>query len=290
MDIEKTNFKIHIVCEVMPEIMTECAFIPQGKLARYLSFCYYSDGYTPPAGKERVLPSGSAQLIINLGANHFRHFLEEDSAGIQSDAAIIAGVNSGYIFLDPQTRRSTIGVVFKPGGIQALFGVPTIKFRDQAVSLSNIIKTDVMALRNQLGEAASPQAKFDLLEAFLLRRLDESHQPNAAIIRAIQLIEQQPGESSVSVIANQVGYSRRRFSTLFSEAAGIAPKDYVRIQRFQKALRKIRSNITPQWSQIALSCGYYDQAHFNRDFKVLGGLTPGQYLRNQTPEKNHLPA
>lgn len=270
--------------------MTECAFIPQVKLARYLSFCYYSDGYTPPAGKELVLPSGSAQLIINLGANHFRHFAEEDSAGIQSDAAIIAGVNSGYIFLDPQTRRSTIGAVFKPGGIQALFGVPTIEFRDQAVSLGDIIKADIKALRNQLTETASPQAKFDLLEAFLLRRLDESHQPNAAINRAIQLIEQQPTQLSVSAIANHVGYSRRRFSTLFSEAAGIAPKDYVRIQRFQKALRTIRSNTKPQWSQIALSCGYYDQAHFNRDFKALGGLTPGQYLRNQTPEKNHLPA
>lgn len=270
--------------------MTECTFIPQGKLAPYIEHFYYSDGNTPPSGLERVLPSGSAQLIINLGADHFRHFKDDNSAEINSEAAVIVGVNSQYIFLDPRTRISTIGATFKPGGIQALFNCPSIEFLNRAVSLCDVIAADTVAYRNRLIDATSAREKFRLLGSILLNQLNEAYSPNAAVIRAVHLLKNQPAAYSVSKLADDIGYSRRRFSTLFRQAAGIAPKKYMRIQRFQHCLRAIRSHPNPNWPQLALAYGYYDQAHFNRDFKILAGLTPTEYFNNQTDEKNHLPA
>ena len=269
--------------------MSETLYIPQKPLSHYVAHFYYSAGYTPPPGKERVLPSGSAQLIINLGGTFFRHFNEKDSDGITSDAAIIAGVNSRYIFLDPQTRLSTIGAVFKPGGIQALLGYPATEFLNQTASLADVIGGDIAALRQCLIAKNTSQHKFRLLESFLMQQAGSSDRLNAGIQRAVQLLHNHPGRS-ISAIAETIGYSRRQLSTLFRQAAGIAPKEYARIQRFQKALKSIRSCSSPTWSHLALSCGYYDQSHFNRDFKRLSDLTPTQYLRDYTDEANHLPA
>ena len=269
--------------------MTECTYIPQGKLAPYIDHFFYSDGYMPPSGLERVLPSGSAQLIFNLGGDYFRHFKDNHSAAVESDAAIIVGINSQYIFLDPHTRISTIGAIFKPGGIPALFNCPSIEFLNRTVSLCDVA-ADVMAYRARLVDASSPHKKFQLLESFLLNQLDEPCQTNAAIVRAVHLLKKEPAASSVSNLADEIGYSRRRFSTLFREAAGIAPKRYARIQRLQQALQEIRSFQQPDMTRIALASGYYDQAHFNHEFKALAGLTPTQYHRNQTPAQNHLPA
>ena len=269
--------------------MPEQLYIPQKPLAHYVAHFYYSAGYTPPPRKERVLPSGSAQLIINLGNTFFRHFKKKNADAIKSDAAIIAGVNSRYIFLDPQTRLSTIGAVFKPGGIQALLDYSAADFLDRTASLTDVIGGDIAALRQCLMAKSTPQQKFRLLESFLMQQADPLYQPNAGIQRAVQLLQDHP-ERSISAIAETIGYSRRQLSTLFRHAAGIAPKEYARIQRFQKAIKSIRSCSSPKWSQLALSCGYYDQSHFNRDFKRLSDLTPSQYLRTYTDEANHLPA
>ncbi len=269
--------------------MTEYTHHPSGVLKSHVEFFYYSDGYTPPRGKERVLPSGSAQLIINLDNRRFCHYRTENSNALISSTAIIAGVNSQYIFLDPQTRLSTIGAVFKPGAIPSLFNIPADEFLDQAISLTDIVDSDIEGFRERLIEAKSPDHKVCLLQSFLLQQLNKTNQSNAAIMRATQLLKNQSAGSSVSDVAEIIGYSRRRFSTLFKQVAGIAPKGYARIQRLQGALQTIRSCSSPDWTDIALSCGYYDQAHFNRDFKALSGLTPAEYFRNQTDEKNHLP-
>lgn len=120
--------------------------------------------------------------------------------------------------------------------------------------------------------------------------LDLDFQPNPAVMFSARKVYNQSGIQPISEISNQIGYSRRRLSDLFRETVGTSPKLYSRIQRFQQALKLIRKGSKPDLSQIAHLSGYYDQAHFNRDFRALSGITPTEYLDKKTGELNHLPA
>lgn len=128
-----------------------------------------------------------------------------------------------------------------------------------------------------------------ILESFLVDILDDDFRPNPAVLFAIRQIKKSDGRQPVSEVTEKIGYSRRRFSDLFAQITGISPKQYAGIQRFQRTLRTIREHPEPNWTKIALSSGYYDQAHFNHDFKKLSGITPSQYFENKTAEINHLP-
>jgi len=70
---------------------------------------------------------------------------------------------------------------------------------------------------------------------------------------------------------------------------GLTPKLYCRVQRFQQVLRLLDTGRPFDWANVALACGYYDQAHFIRDFRAFSGLSPTTYLRNRGEHLNHVP-
>jgi AraC-like DNA-binding protein len=263
--------------------------IPQGSLAPYVKFIWCNEGYRPESIKERVLPAGSSQFIINLEDKRFCHFKGVDTDDMHEfDRAVLVGVQTSSVFLDARTRISTMGVVFWPGGLQALFNLPTGELTNQVISVSDVTDRDITALRQELSAESNPDKKFCLLKSFLISILDLGFQPNPAIMFSARKVYNQNGKQPISEITDQVGYSRRRLSELFRDTVGASPKQYSRIQRFQYSLKMLRSE--PNLSNIALECGYYDQAHFNRDFKALSGITPTEYLEKNTGELNHLPA
>jgi methylphosphotriester-DNA--protein-cysteine methyltransferase len=91
-------------------------------------------------------------------------------------------------------------------------------------------------------------------------------------------------------VTDQIGLSQRRFIQVFRDEVGLTPKLFCRIQRFQEVLRRIGKGQQFEWVDVALDCGYYDQAHFINDFQAFSGLNPTAYLahpRDRNP--NHVP-
>jgi transcriptional regulator GlxA family with amidase domain len=93
---------------------------------------------------------------------------------------------------------------------------------------------------------------------------------------------------AVSSVTDQIGLSERRFIRLFAEQVGLTPKLFCRVQRFQKVLRHIARSSSIDWTEIALSCGYFDQAHFIHDFRAFSGINPSLYVTNKTQFQNHV--
>lgn len=266
-------------------------YSPKGLLQQYVkSILYYRD-YNPISKKERLLPNGLSQLIINLGNRTFRHFEgPNNNKEREYPSAIIAGIQTKNIFLDSSSRLSTMHVVLRPGALPAMFNVPAHAFKNQMVDLDTIAGYDMAVLRERLIEATNPEDKFQLLEAFLLSRLDRTYQPNPAVMFSIEQLENRNGTLLIKEIRDKVGYSQRHFSELFKKLLGVAPKQYARICRFQGALSRIQGMKVPDWTSIAIDSGYYDQPHFNHEFKSFSGLSPTEYYHNQSEEMNHLPA
>ena len=91
------------------------------------------------------------------------------------------------------------------------------------------------------------------------------------------------GQASVGGLAGELGWSHRRLIDRFREGIGLAPKTIGRVLRFERVSRMLQQVEEPRLAEVALDCGYYDQAHLNRDFRQFAGTSPGQYLARRLP-------
>src|SRR5438309_1041184 len=94
----------------------------------------------------------------------------------------------------------------------------------------------------------------------------------------MELVFTMDGEGPVADVLQGIGMSPRRFVDLFRSEVGLGPKVFCRVRRFHEALRRTERLTDVDWADVAQWCGYYDQAHFNHDFRAFSGLTPSSYL------------
>jgi AraC-like DNA-binding protein len=142
-------------------------------------------------------------------------------------------------------------------------------------------------LREGLLEAKTPEAKFGVFERALLRRIVKPLERHPAVRFAVDNFQRRP-HRAISSVTHQIGLSERRFIQVFAEQVGLTPKLFCRVKRFQRVLRHIARSESIDWTQIALSCGYFDQAHFIHDFRAFSGINPSLYLANKTQFQNHV--
>jgi AraC-like DNA-binding protein len=137
----------------------------------------------------------------------------------------------------------------------------------------------VRELRERMLEARDFGGALDLLETWLTARLSAARAPHAATLRASALLSAPEPELPVSALAREAGVSARRLHELFQREVGLPAKRIGRILRFRRALERLCTDRTLDLTELALDCGYYDQAHLYRDFRDLAGLTPRAYLK-----------
>jgi transcriptional regulator GlxA family with amidase domain len=87
---------------------------------------------------------------------------------------------------------------------------------------------------------------------------------------------------AIEALANDAGLTRRQLERRFLDAVGMSPKTLVQVLRFQRVLG-VLADASPRWVDVAAACGYYDQAHLNRDFKRFTGATPRSFLGRDHP-------
>jgi transcriptional regulator GlxA family with amidase domain len=166
--------------------------------------------------------------------------------------------------------------------------MPSAELHGVQVSLNDVWGGFAAELRERLMAAQEAEARFDLLEAALLQRLDGPPARHPAVAFALRELHGAPGRT-IGEVRDQTGVSERRFIELFHRQVGLAPKLYARVRRFQTALRRIRTGSPVDWADIALACGYFDQAHLIHDFRAIAGLRPSEYAALRTEHLNHVP-
>src|ERR671934_2734678 len=123
--------------------------------------------------------------------------------------------------------------------------------------------------------------RFDLVEAFLVRCLADSMPPSPGVEWSWQRLRLTGGRASIGALAAELGWSHRRLIARFREQIGLAPKTAARVLRFDRAVAALRATAEQGLAEIAFDCGYFDQAHLNRDFRELAGATPTAFLGSQ---------
>jgi AraC-like DNA-binding protein len=266
---------------------------PIGPLASHVEMLWYCELYPSAHRKERVLPNGRFQLIINLSDDPRPDYPRpQDGAiadGVPLASSLIVGMRSRFSVVNTAALQATVGAVFRPGCARAFLDAPADAFYNENIPLDLVWGSLASSLRDILRDAKTPGDKFRKLEIALLQRMNWRLELHPAVGYGLEEFSRAPHIRRVLEVTREAGLSRRRFAQLFREQVGLTPKLYCRLRRFQRALHQIASGAPVDWVDMALAGGYCDQAHFGREFRDFSGISPGAYLASERAFMNHVP-
>jgi AraC-like DNA-binding protein len=270
--------------------------LPRPPLSQFVHLLWLYEGYTQPHAKERILPTGEMELVINLLEDESRVYDPDNTNRCQTfPGALVSGAHSTYQVIDTAEQSSVIGVHFRPGGAFPFLRMPAGELRDTTISLDTLWGRTALNLRDQLVAAPSHQDRFEILEQVLLAELLRGasktilQDRHAAVQFALRWFVAKPHVTTMANVSRRIGLSPKRFIQVFRDETGFTPKVFCRIRRFQQALDRMEGRKSVEWVSVAQDCGYFDQAHFIHDFRAFSGINPSAYLRQQTPHRNHVP-
>jgi AraC-like DNA-binding protein len=233
-------------------------FPPSPKFAAHIE-CFWMHRTEGSVPNFHVFPDGCSDIIFEQPAR--------DYGGL----AIVGTMTRAQAF-DIPGRHLTFGVRFRPGMAARLLRVPGSVAVDQSIPLADAWKaTAVRDLLDQLTVSRSPRDTIGRFEASLAEPA-----PLDAVEKSLAWLAECGGQVSMDALANAASLSPRQFRRICLERTGLSPKHLARVLRFRQAA-KSASGQHPDWADVAIASGYYDQAHLIKEFKELAGVSPAQF-------------
>ncbi|MCB0278709.1 MAG: helix-turn-helix transcriptional regulator [Calditrichaeota bacterium] len=264
---------------------------PSPPLDQYVELLTYFANYSPDHEIERLLSDGSANIIFCLDQQDRYIFNNQSLEKDQKCTRVwLSGMHSNFLSISAGSLNSSMLVIrFHAGGSYPFIQMPIIDLNNLVVDAELVFGQEILDLYEQLCEDSDAQSKFRLVENWLMKRLQRCLLPETVIQYAVQHIKQSPSLESLKQISDQCGYSQKQFIHLFKKHIGLSPKAYQRIIRFNQVLQEIERHRHINWSQLVYDCGYYDQAHFIKEFKLFSGMNPSQFLAERGEYTNYIP-
>jgi AraC-like DNA-binding protein len=255
---------------------------PKPPLLKFVDNFWLYEGHEAERRTERILPTGTLELVINLRQNELRFFdTERPENCSRFSGAVVSGASGRAFAPDTPEEAFIIGVHFKPGGAFPFLGLPAGDLADTHVDLETLWGASAGQLRERLCEARNSDERFQLLQEALLSRLCHGAEQHYAVSAALEMFGKNQAGPRVREAAKHLGLSQRRFIEVFKAEVGMTPKLFGRIQRFQQTRTFIQHNPSINWADLAVDLGYFDQSHFIREFLEFSGLSPTDYLNRQ---------
>lgn len=199
---------------------------------------------------------------------------------IGKDVSRVAGIAGGRFTRVLTGAGRVFGVKFRPGGFQPFARGPVSRLTGREVPLADVFgPAGTRLVRAVLAAGDDTPARIALCERFLRERLPA---PDPNVPLAASIVEHAEADRSVRKVEDLVAWSglgTRALQRLFSRYVGVGPKWVIRRYRLHEALERLAEGGAADWTAVALSLGYFDQAHFTNDFKALVGRTPAEYAR-----------
>lgn len=244
--------------------------------------CFWTlegDGSTGSSPPERILPDGCVELILNFGDRFLQH--GENNQRELQPRHLLVGQMTGPILISPTGRVELLGIRFQPGGTRAFLDLPAHEFTDHVVELGSLSRRFERQLLQACATQTTLAGKIAAAESFLVAQLSKSRADSYLLMLAANIVDY-GGRVSVDELALAAGISNRQLERRFLRDVGIGPKLLARIVRFQQVFRAL-DEANAAWVDVALACGYYDQAHLIRDCRQFAQQTPAVLLASQSP-------
>jgi AraC-like DNA-binding protein len=251
--------------------------IPGSLLKQYVK-CYYTfESDANVELEDTVFPGGDMEIIFNLGEGIWKSSVNEEFC--TTPPIELWGKLTQPLAVRSVGKNKMLGIRFYAHSAAYFLNEQIWEFNNQVADLSDLLGAPVKLLHSKLRETSQLTTKIELIEAFLLRRLSikEKKADNISLIgQVINEMQKDTEPSNIETIASRYKISTRYLGKLFLQYTGVTPKFYNKINRFQRGLQLVAENQSSLTS-IAYECGYFDQSHFIRDFKLFAGITPSAY-------------
>ncbi len=235
----------------------------------------------------RTVPDGELSLMFNLGPP--QRVVEPDGRTEVQRAAFVSGLQERPLGFASMIRHPrVVAVRFRPRGAWAFFGgMPLDALANRVFDLESVMGAlgGVEPFRQRLIDAADLGVALDLLEEWIVGRLLAGPRTHPVARSGWEQLRARAGDVRIATLASELGVSARYLNELFRREVGLPAKGVARVLRFEHAMGRLAAVEQLEVAEVAQTCGYYDQAHLDRDFRDLAGLTPTEYRARvfQTP-------
>ena len=217
-------------------------------------------------------------LVISFG-DPFEIALGRAPTSDDRYTSFTSGLYPGHVLINSTGGAECIQIDFTPLGARRFFGLPMHEISGRMVKLEELDDGEIEVLRGQLVEQRNWMKRLDLVEQFVRRRLRRNAVGSAAVAWAYERILRSQGDIRISRIANALDWSRKHLVARFNKEIGVGPKAIARMVRFGRALAIAQAARCPDWAELAVECGYADQAHLVREFREFAGKSPMAFLK-----------
>jgi AraC-like DNA-binding protein len=244
---------------------------------------------------EKILPCGASELVVNLKDNEIHiHDPQQPERYRRFSGAVISGTYSQSFICNGLQHEAIMGVHFKAAGAFPFLRTDAGELTNAHANLDDLWGSPALELRERLYAAATPQQRFRIMENALRSRLHDDTEGRMQTKTALKMFALGGAGARIRAVSRELGFSQRRFIQTFRSHVGLTPKVFCRILRFQRARVLAEELEAPDWAQLAVACGYFDQSHLIKEFKEFSGSTPNiysvqQHYKDARLKDNHVP-
>jgi AraC-like DNA-binding protein len=227
--------------------------------------------------RQREPPGTGVVLIFGLGPE----LRVLDPARPERPAArfgsFVGGPDDACAVIEHDGEMRGVQVDLTPLAARMVFGVPMHELAHRVVSLEDVLGRETRLLEERLLDAPTWDRRFGIIETALGARLMAAEPPPPDVEWAWRRVRSARGQIRIEVLAAELGCSRKHLAARFREHIGLPPKLFARLVRFTHAVEMLLESPQASLAGVAAVCGYYDQAHMDRDFRDFANTTPTAY-------------
>lgn len=259
--------------------------VPRTLASYVLKIEGYAERQMAPISRTE-LPSCSVPLILIIEDAFVVHD-STDGANRALDSGFVAGLHKSPVRVDSAGRAVAIQVDLTPLGARRLLRIDMDHLTERVVDLEDLLAQKTVRLISDLRQTDRWTARFQIVRQFLEQHLLAHGHDDPRLHLACRLVHGSRGTLRVESLATRLDMSRKHLNHLFKTHIGLSPREFIRIERFSRVMRDLTARHgqgNRSLADLALSCGYADQSHFNRDFKVFSGATPRELCGRMLPD------
>lgn len=238
--------------------------------------CFILNEFSGAAGTAiHVFPSAIPQIVFHdkEGQPAIETIVTQSGYRLSPPALFVAGPGTeSSVMKFGGGSYSVIQVILKPHALKSLFGLNALCLKQGAIELDHL---SVENIKETMINARDAREQVALLTRFLISHLKKSETRDELVEESLRLIRCSGGAISVRSLSETLHLSERHFERRFCDTVGISPYSYIRVRRFNEALRLMKTGQYDTLTDIAYALHFHDQSHFIRDIKTFTGVTPG---------------